>query len=153
MNVATLERSVEIYTEENTWYKEFSSPLIAPLGSDIVEVNLGTVAGSLGVYGGKLVQFKISGLSTNFNASLFDRVNTIPPVDYSTDHEFYRMINGNLVWDDDYVAAYWVNGDVPQTTKVYLYVVNLDAVHPITPAFTLVYMIHLNAQKVWHNLP
>jgi hypothetical protein len=152
MSVATLERSVELYTEENTWYKEFSSPLIAPLGSDIVEVDLGIVEGNNGVYGGKLVQFKISGLSTNFNASLFDRVNIIPPADYSTDHEFYRMINGNLVWDDDYVAAYWVNADSPQTTKIYLYVNNLDVVNTITPSFTLIFQPSLNVQKVWHNL-
>ena len=152
MSVATLERSVELYTEENTWYKEFSSPLIAPLGTDMVEVNLGIAPGSLGVYGGKLVQFKISGSSIKFDVSLFDRLNVIPPLDLNTNHEFYRATNINLVWDDDYLADYWVNADSPQTTKVYLYVNNLDAVNPITPSFTLIFQVHLNAQKIWHNL-
>lgn len=49
MSIATLIKTVEVYTEENIWYKEFSSPIIAPLGSDMIEVNLGVAPGSLGV--------------------------------------------------------------------------------------------------------
>lgn len=152
MSIATLIKTVEVYTEENIWYKEFSSPIIAPLGSDMIEVNLGVAPGSLGVYGGKLVQFKISGVSTNFNVSLFDRLNVIPPLDYNTNHEFYRAITINKVWDDDLLADYWNNADSPQTTKVYLYVNNLDAVNSVTPSFTLIFQVHLTAQKIWHNL-
>lgn len=152
MSIATLIRSVEIYTDENTWYKEFSSKLIAPLGKDMIEVDLGIAPGSLGVYGGKLIQFKISGASTKFDISLFDRLNVIPPLDLNTNHEFYRATNINLVWDDDYLADYWINADSPQTTKVYLYISNLDVVNSITPSFTLIFQVHLNAQQIWHNL-
>lgn len=145
-------RSVEIYTKENIWYKEYSSSTIDPEGKDIVEIDLGFVLGSLGIYGGKLVQFKISGTSTRFDVSLFDRLNTIPLLDYNTSHEFYRVVDINKVWDDDYIATYWVNSDDPQTSKIYLYLDNKDAVNPITPFFTLVFQVSLNAQKIWHNL-
>jgi len=152
MSIATLVKSVEVYTEENVWYKEYTSPLINPSNKDMIEIDLGYCPGNLGIYGGKLVQFKISGSSTKFDASLFDRLNVIPPSDLNTNHEFYRVKDVNLVWDDDYLADYWVNTDSPQETKVYLYIDNLDAVNSITPSFTLIFQVNLNAQKIWHNL-
>lgn len=102
------------------------------------------VVGDSALYGldvkalyGTLLQFRIQGESTNFDVHLFSSLPSFP-YDYDVLEDFYFVTNISKHYDDSEIESVWFNTDSPQTTFLYLVVVNNGAV-PMTPKWEIRY--------------
>ena len=86
---------------------------------------------------GTLFQFRIQGESAKFDAHIFS---SLPSFPYNFDvlEDFVSVIDINKHYDDAEIESVWFNTDSPQTTFLYLVVVNNGAV-PMTPMWEIRY--------------
>lgn len=102
------------------------------------------VVGDSAIYGmdvkapyGTLLQFRIQGESANFDTHIFSNLPSFP-YDFDVLEDFLFVTGINKHYDDAAIESVWFNTDSPQTTFLYLVVLNNGAV-PMTPIWEIRY--------------